>query len=140
MRPSVTAAAHPATMHTNTSICDQEEEENIEVQKFVGWASKEELDMWKGKLKKAIDDDAPPEEESELRANLNFVKNMRLLHGEALADDNYMANFYPVSFRVYNIGGLCLVAKEYFPVAKTLFGESSKNSQRMNYRRGTVLW
>jgi hypothetical protein len=120
MQPAVTAASHPATMNTNTSIRDQEEKENIEVQRFFGWASKEELDMWKGKLKKAIDDDAPLEEESELRANLNFVKNMRLLHGEALADEEYMANFYPVFFRLYNIGGLCLVLKEYFSVAKTL--------------------
>jgi hypothetical protein len=91
MRPPVMTA----TIHPVTSISDKDEE-NSEVQRFFGWAVKDLLDKWKRKLKKAIDNDAPLKQISELEAIVNFVKNMILLHGEALADEAYMANFYPV--------------------------------------------
>ena len=42
---------------------------------------------------------------------------MRLLHDEAIKDDDYCSKYYNPFHRITNRGGLCLISKPYFGVA-----------------------
>ena len=49
---------------------------------------------------------------------IQFCKRMRILHYEALGDEDYCDNYYSAFHRIMNHGGLCLVSKLYFKFAE----------------------
>jgi len=87
-----------------------------EVQRFFGWAIKEAIDHWKGRVKKVRlhnSDEAITYQTDEYKC-LTFVKSMHCFHNDILFDNKYIRNCYPISVASHICGWLYLVVKPYF--------------------------
>jgi len=109
------------------------EEEDSEVQRFFGWAVKELIDL----TKEQVCRQHVAEDECEWKYNkdLLLVKSFRVLHDDVTTDIDYMSNYYPPFYSAYNMGGLCLVPKLYFPLAKKVLRliRGDQTSEKMKY-------
>ena len=56
-----------------------------------------------------------------------FLDNMRILHRDALIDDEYMEKYYASSTAMLNHGGLTLISKNYFKFGSLLMTEVARH-------------
>ncbi len=117
MTSNITANNH-TTQDADDGSTISKEEEDSEVQRFFGWAIKELIDVTTEHACKhhVSEDEYSWKHDKELL----LVKSFRVLHHEVITDIDYMANYYPPFYSAYNMGGLCLVSKLYFPLAKNV--------------------
>jgi len=124
--------------HTRQDADDRstisKEEEDSEVQNFFGWAIKELIDFTKEHACKQHvgEDEYGWKHDKELL----LIKSFHVLHHEVITDINYMANYYPPFYLAYNMGGLCLVSKLYFPLAKNVLQIIQTDSTYMKMKHG----
>jgi len=57
---------------------------------------------------------------TEAKSHLALTKTMRILHHNAVTNERYMKELYPLSVAVYNMGGLCLMSGPFFVFGQLL--------------------
>jgi hypothetical protein len=82
-----------------------------EVNRFVGWAI---YSLGKRLKAKHDKENAEGEDEPSVVEEMNFLDSMSIKHCEAISMPGYMANCYEPLDVMYNLGGLTLVAPDYF--------------------------
>lgn len=90
------------------------ENQNHEVMAFVGYAINRSITMYERVLPKSRD---------QLEKNdkiLTYLRKMRIRHADALADEEYMDQYYSTSDQITNLTGLTLVSKQYQPFSRML--------------------
>ena len=88
--------------------------QNHEVMAFVGYAINRAITSYERNVPKSRD---------QLEKNnkiLSYLRNMRIRHSDALADEEYMDQYYSMSDQITNLGGLTLVSKQYQPFSRML--------------------
>ena len=88
-----------------------------EVNRFLGWAIFKMLNDLTEKQEK---DWAKGDDETEWDDQVTFLREMRILHSQAILMPDYMENCYEPLDVMTNLGGLTLVAPEFFEFGKVL--------------------
>lgn len=89
-----------------------------EVQRFAGWAMAKCLKKYRnwlgsGKPKYSIEF---------ARGVVAMLEHSRLLHADAVLDDDYVKTCYPQAMQNRNLGGLYLLQRQLIPWARHLVG------------------
>jgi hypothetical protein len=96
------------------------ESPNKEVNCFVGWAIFSVLHQL---FKTQEAEQQQGADETEVDEDIEFVKSMRIFHSEAVGLPGYMADCYDPLDMMMNLGGLTLVAPEFFKFGEILMEE-----------------
>ena len=100
---------------------NQPQSNNIprKVNGFVGFAISRLIKIYEKKEKiGCVDDDETKISENE--SVIAFLKSMRILHREALVNEDYMRNCYAETDKMLNHGGLTLISPPFFQFATQL--------------------
>ena len=117
-----------------------QEEHNGEVHRFFGWAVYKVLCRYrKLLLNVSVGTVEGTEEAAELM--VQYVGKMRILHLQAMTDEEYIKKYYPASLMVYNKGGLTLVSKAFFPAASAVMRFIREEFTEEEYKKsaGTLV-
>jgi hypothetical protein len=101
-------------MLTKSKVATEVLDETYEVQQFVGWAIAKMIRQWRERAYAHV--------HNTLRSKhiLEIVMSMRVLHNEAIMDEDYLKTCYNPKVAMANQGGLALVSTPFFPWAKAL--------------------
>ena len=65
---------------------------------------------------------------------------MRILHHQALLDDEYMKNCYALTDQIRNQGGLALVSSTYFPFGHQLLNKIRKHLNSKDFKEKKIRY
>jgi hypothetical protein len=93
---------------------------NSDVNRFFGYAVFGVLTTWRKKRNIMIAKENVSNGADVLDHTIAFIEGMRLLHKNAMLDDEYMSTCYAPELQVVNKGGLTLVSRDYFDIGRKL--------------------
>ena len=109
------------------SYIGQEQAEKREVNGFFGYAISRVLGKYKNQtIQEDVDDTH--------NKTVLYIKSMRILHHQALLDDEYMKNCYALTDQIRNQGGLALVSSTYFPFGHQLLNKIRKHLNSKDFK------
>lgn len=110
---------------TTTEMKLTEDMVSDKVNAFVGFAVRDCIRLLRKEL--ICNEEKCEIKRDEKNLKLDLYKNIRLLHKDAMKDENYRKTKYSQQLQLTNLGGLTLIRNGYFSFAKTLMDRIRSN-------------